>query len=167
MRKTWLVVGALSLAGVGAWRVHHHHSDASITSDTTGTTAATGAKLVQDRIWIDHLPRNERDTVNAFLAISSESIGVFHSGSAWHGQFDMFRYEAHGNQLRAVFPQTGDREQLRTGARECDDSGFDFCLEIKGSQHGVARYYSMKGWEIESRSAGEALVHKLELGAAK
>src|SRR4051812_5014171 len=70
-------------------------------------------RLVADRIWIDHIPRNERDTNRVFAAVSEHSVGVFQATSQWRGAFEAFRYEASAGELRLVFPQTGDRETVR------------------------------------------------------
>ena len=106
-------------------------------------------RLVTDRIWIDHIPRNERDTIRVFAAVSEHAVGVFQATSQWRGAFEAFRYEGRGDELRLLFPQTGDRETVRAKARRCDDGGMDFCLELDGASRGVKRYYSRKGWEID------------------
>ena len=105
-------------------------------------------RLVTDRIWLDHIPRNERDTIRVFAAVSKQAIGVFQATSQWRGSFEAFRYEASGGELRLVFPQTGDRETVRAKAKRCNESQMDFCLELDGASRGVKRYYSREGWEI-------------------
>ena len=159
MRKRWVWVVLVSLMAVAAWRWHRSGGDASM-------DAAHDDSLVVDRLWIDHLPRNDRDTVNIFLAIDEESVGVFQATSAWHGVFDIFRFEHDGDQLRLVFPQDGTREKVRARARRCDAGEMDFCLELTGSGHGVKRYYSRKGWEIDAHAdpstAAETLLRSIE-----
>jgi hypothetical protein len=113
--------------------------------------------LVLDRIWIDHLPRNDRDTIQVFAAISEEPFGVFQAASTWKGQYEMFRYTAHGNELKIVYPQSNDRETVKTKARRCSENQMDFCLELDGGTRGVKRYYSRKGWEIEGASSAAEL----------
>jgi hypothetical protein len=105
-------------------------------------------RLVSDRIWIDHIPRNERDTIKVFAAISEHSVGVFQATSQWRGAYEAFRYEASGGEMRLVFPQSGDRETVRVKARRCNEQGMDFCLELDGASRGAKRYYSREGWEI-------------------
>jgi len=51
--------------------------------------------------------------------------------------------------IRAVYPQTGKREELAVKATACDARGFDYCLDIAGSEHGAKRYYSQKDWVID------------------
>ena len=111
---------------------------------------------VADRIWIDHLPSNDRDPVNAFIVLTEEPVGIFQQASVWRGAFELFRWEGKGDQLRVVYPQTGDRETIRARATRCDDRGMDYCLELAGSSHGVQRYYSRKGWEIDGQDLAAA-----------
>jgi hypothetical protein len=106
-------------------------------------------RLVTDRIWIDHVPRNERDTIKVFAAISEHSVGVFQATSQWRGAYEAFRYEAGGGELRLVFPQSGNRETVRVKARRCSEDGMDFCLELEGASRGAKRYFSREGWEIK------------------
>ena len=139
MKKLALFTVAIAGAVVG---VRHFHQPAH-----------HAAHLVQDRIWIDHMPRNDRDTVNVFAALTQEPVGVFQAASLWRGQYEAFRYEQHGDQIRLVFPQTGDKEAINVTAYECSDGGFDYCLDVKGASHGVKRYYSREEWVIDSRDA--------------
>jgi hypothetical protein len=108
------------------------------------------AHLVQDRAWLDHMPKNDRDTVNVFAVLTQQPVGVFQSASFWKGNYEAFRYEQKGNELRLVFPQTGDKESITVSAYECSDHGFDYCLDVKGGSHGVKRYYSREEWVIDS-----------------
>ena len=104
---------------------------------------------VRDRVWIDHLPRNDRDTINIFALLTQQPVGVFQATSGWKGAFEAFRYEKQGNEIRAVFPQNGDREKITVSECPCDQRGFDYCLEVKGSARGVKKYYSREEWIIE------------------
>jgi hypothetical protein len=119
-------------------------------------------KLFADRVWIDHIPRNERDTINVFVAISEHSVGAFQATSAWRGAFEAFRYEASDGELRVLYPQTGDRERARVKARRCNDGQMDFCLEIDGASRGVKKYYSREGWEIDSARDLDAVKQRVD-----
>jgi hypothetical protein len=107
-----------------------------------------GGELVFGRLWIDHLPRNDTDTINAFALLRDEPIGLFQAASAWRGQYEVFRYEPRGDgKLVVVYPQTRERERIGYKATKCGEKGFDYCLALEGGR-GVKRYYSQKGWEI-------------------
>ena len=83
-----IIVGSL-VAGVWRW--------------TRSEPPVDGAsRLVTDRIWIDRLPRNERDTINVFGALSEQSVGVFQATSQWRGSFEAFRFEASGGEIRVL-----------------------------------------------------------------
>jgi len=156
MKKLVLVAG-LAVVGFGGWRLLAHRAQDVAADDSD-------ARLLTDRLWIDHIPRNERDTINVFAVLSDQSIGVFEAVSAWQGQFEGFRYEGRRGDLMLVFPQTGKKEKVRAKARECDEQGMDYCLELSGSDHGVKRYYSQKGWElrgVHDAAAIEARAQKL------
>src|ERR1051325_6188146 len=101
--KKLIVVAVLSVAAVVGWRSHESHPQRSI---------------LKDRIWIDHMPRGERDKIDIFALLSQHPIGTFQNTSAWQGSHDNFRYEASGEELRMVFPQTGDKESARVVDRK-------------------------------------------------
>jgi hypothetical protein len=145
MKKLVLLLAVVAL-GIGGWRLTHHAS----------AEAPKDATLAFDRLWIDHLPKDERDTVNVYLARTEQPVGIFQAASMWRGQYEIFHYEANGDEVRAVFPQSGDRERFKISAAACDKNGFQYCLELKGASHGVKRYYSMKGWEIDGGDADRA-----------
>jgi hypothetical protein len=156
MRKTILVVIVISIAVVAVWR-----------SRQAGPFAAKPDRLLVDRIWIDHIPRNDRDTIQAFIASSEDARGMFGASSQWRGSFELFRYEGHSAELRLAYPQTGEREAVRVTARHCAEHDMDFCLELKGASRGVKKYYSRKGWEIDHARDGHAIEARIELLRAK
>ena len=101
---------------------------------------------VYNRLWIDHIPTSERDAFQVFLVHTPEGIGGFAEETQWRGQIERFRFQAAPGEIRAVFPWTGDREVIKVEAKKCDATGFDYCLELTGSNHGVKKYYSRKQW---------------------
>jgi hypothetical protein len=121
-------------------------------SDKAGT-ADRGGQLVYDRLWVDHLPKDDRDEINVFAAISDEPIGIFQATSMWRGSFELFRYENKGDgKIVITYPQTRDKERAAYRAKPCNEKGFDFCMELDGASRGVKRYFSQKGWELRSHS---------------
>lgn len=146
-----LVVAGVAALGVGAWRVKVHHD----------TTDGGGNKLLVDRVWIDHMPRHERELVNVFALISEHKVGVFDQRSAWTGSFEAFRYSRGEGKLDAVFPQTGSKEQYTVKVRTCSENGMDYCLDIDGGKHGVKHYFSKKKWIIRDLAGEQQLVESL------
>jgi hypothetical protein len=151
MKKALLATAALAGVGFGVYRWRDEPAPAPKQDDD----------LVTDRLWIDHLPRGERDVIQIFAAITEEPIGIFQATSRWKGEFEMFRYESHGSEFRIFFPQTGHADKVRAKATECNRNGMDYCLELEGSSHGVKRYYSREGWEIGNAEDVRKIVAKL------
>ena len=142
--KKLLVLAVISTCAFAGWRV--------LRGGGGGADASDGGGLVLDRIWIDHMPKHDRDQVSAFAALTEESVGVFQTVSVWKGHFEMFRYEAQGDELRILYPQDNHRDRIHTKAHRCSEGGFDYCLELDGASRGVKRYYSRKGWELDGAS---------------
>lgn len=149
MRKLLLLVLVVAVAGGASWWLR-------------GDASTSDAKLVTDRIWVDHLPKNDRDTINVFAVLTQEPVGVFQAASVWKGSYEVFRYEMHDGELRAVYPQTGDKDRMRVRARRCNEAGMDYCLEVSGASRGVKRYYSREGWEIGSLADEGKLLRSIE-----
>ena len=139
MKKAILVLGVVVVAVVSVWKLRA----------TDVAQPKADGDLVLDRVWLDHLPRNDKDVFQVFLAITEQPFGVFQAASQWTGKYEIFRYEAHGDEMRIIYPQTNDREKVTAKARRCSEQGMDYCLEIEGSSRGVKKYYSQKGWEID------------------
>lgn len=150
MKKALLAMVVIAGAGYGVaqWR-----------SDAPAPKAAGVA--VTDRLWIDHIPRSDKDVIQVFVAITEEPVGVFQATSQWKGEFEFFRYEQHGSEMRMLFPQTGTKDRVQAIATECNRNGMDYCLELKGASRGVKRYYSREGWEIGSVRDIDAVKAKL------
>jgi len=150
--KKLLVLAVISMCAFAGWRV--------LRGGGGGDEAAAmhdDSKLALDRIWIDHMPKNDRDPISVFVAITDDPIGVFQTSSVWKGNFEMFRYEAHHDELRIHFPQDNSRERVKIKAHKCGERDFDYCLELEGATRGVKRYYSRKGWEIDGASRPDEL----------
>lgn len=145
MKKTALALVLLAGAVLGVTRLR----------DDAPTP--TKDHLVTNRIWIDHIPRHDREMFHLFAMLTRQPIGIFDVRSSWAGTFEAFRYELHGNEVRAVFPQTGARETFSVVAKECNEGRMDFCLEISGASRGAKRYYSREGWEIPPNATAEQI----------
>jgi hypothetical protein len=140
MRKL-VIAGMLLTLGTFAWRASRDSPD---------------AKLVFNRVWLDHLPRGETDRFHALIIGTDRPIGHFAEQTPWTGQWEGFRYDAAGGegQLDLRFPASGKRERVTFKARRCDEGGFDYCLDVTGSSRGPTRYFSKKQW---GRPNGDAI----------
>ena len=138
MRKTLMVAMAVSLGSYGAYRWQASGPVQVAEHDT---------KLLKDRVWIDRLAKTERDKQNVFVALSpgrrgggpKGTVGIFETLTMWEGHFEAFRYEHDGEEMRIVFPQSGDKETLTVKPTKCNENGMDYCLDISGNSRGVSR----------------------------
>lgn len=156
--RTWLVL-AVIVGALVAWRARGHAParDAARIADGGDLDS-----LLVDRLWVDHLPRNERDVFNIFLVVSEQPVGIFQASSVWQGKYEVFQYEAQGNRKLAIeYPHTGDRDNVRATARKCSEGGMDYCLELSGASRGVKRYYSQEDWGAKTVADAEQLVDAL------
>lgn len=160
-----MVAAVVGVGGFAAyrWQASEHASLSAQEHDT---------RLLKDRVWVDHVPRHDKDRIHLFLALTPKRtgrtgpIGIFEQVSQWEGHFEAFRYEAEGETMRIIFPQTGDRETLTVKPSACKQHNMDYCLDVSGNSRGVKRYYSRKGWEVKSVDEAEALVRAAEMPEA-
>ncbi|MBL9016429.1 MAG: hypothetical protein JNL83_19730 [Myxococcales bacterium] len=150
--KKVLLATALLAVGYGGWRLVGGGG-----GDQAAETSVDDSKLALDRIWIDHLPRSEKDMIQVFAAVSEEEFGVFQHTSAWKGAFELFRFNFKGGDIHATYPQDNSREKITVKATRCNEGQMDYCLEVSGSSRGVKKYYSRKGWEIDSAQSAKDL----------
>ncbi|HEY1812153.1 MAG TPA: hypothetical protein VGG74_07330 [Kofleriaceae bacterium] len=146
--KKLLVVVAIAVIGVAAWRVRSHKS----------VDTQDGKSVLVDRLWLDHIPSHEREPFNILALFSEHSVGVFQKLTAYTGNYEMFQYGNGGWK----YPQTRETDSPTVRIRRCDDNGMDFCMDITGNSRGVHRYYSRKDWVIKSLADEQALAAKLD-----
>ncbi len=126
------------------------------------TTGPRGDVSVFDRIWIDQLPSNPKDTGNAFVAVTKQPMGVFQSASQYKGSYEVFTYKASGDELQVVYSQTDEKEKVTVRAWRCKERDMDYCLELSGATRGVKRYRSRRGWEIDKSTQLEQVLSRVE-----
>ncbi|HIE51630.1 MAG TPA: hypothetical protein EYP85_07700 [Armatimonadetes bacterium] len=112
-------------------------------------------ELLLDRLWIERLPRSERDKFHLFVALFQNQVGMFLYQSLWEGEWTGFQWHFRqgDERLHLRFPQTGQTAAIEWKITRSDRPGFDYCLTMKGNPRGPHRWYSKRGWEI--RSLGE------------
>ena len=152
MKKALLGIVIVAAAGYAAWNLRGSDADEAQTDEAT----------LVNRIWVDHIPKNDRDVFHIFVAITEDPLGIFQSTSQWKGEFELFRHETHGDEMRIHYPQTGERDKVTTKARRCNEKDWDYCLEMKGASRGVKKYYSMKGWEIDGADSVDDMQHRID-----
>ena len=151
MKNLLLAAGAAGLM-MGGWKLaHRHHVDDSKVE-------------VTDRLWIDHMPRHDRDLLHVLIAVThqehDDNVGFLRFGSRWHAEFNGFRFDKKGNDLAVEFPQNSWRATWHTKVSRCSVGDFTLCLEITAPR-GTFHYFSRDDWEIGNAAAGDALATKL------
>jgi hypothetical protein len=140
MRKLILAVMLAAVVGV-AWR--------------TVTRDADEPKLLFDRVWVDHQPRDPAERFQALWVNGERPFGHFASRTMWLGQWEFFHYHVIPREdgvMDFLFGATREQQRVRYTVRSCNDNGFDLCLDITGSSRGARHYYSKKEWRL---GAGE------------
>jgi hypothetical protein len=145
-----IALGMILLVGGGlAWRAWR--------SD------APDPKLVFDRFWIDHQPRDVEEKFQVFFINSEFPFGRFVTRTAFLGSFEEFHYHVRPREegvLDFLFGSTREIQRVKLTAKSCNESGFDYCLDINGTSRGVKRYYSKKEWQ--QLKTEDALVDRVE-----
>jgi hypothetical protein len=140
MRRAVLAVALVASLG-WAWRAHRHAADAG------------DAKILFHRFWIDHMPTSPQEKFQVLFVNGEMPFGHYGVRDAWTANLEFFHYHmvprADG-ELDFLFGRTNERQRVKYAARSCHEQGFDFCLEIRGSNRGVQRYYSKKEWGVEN-----------------
>lgn len=133
-------------------------------SDSNQSIETTDLAPLADRVWIDHIPKNERDKVDVFVMLEEPAIGAFSRSSAYEGEWTSFEWNMRkGLHFRMLQTQKSHKVSATIiGGDKC--APFDYCLRLKGVPRASKRYYSMEDWVInagEDHSDARALLEKL------
>lgn len=111
-------------------------------------TSAETLEPLSNRIWISHMPKNERDRVELFVMLEEPTVGAFSSSSAYEGDWASFEWE-YQDGLRIEMMQQQTKHKIKAIVLKGDKCApFDFCLRLKGAPRGSKRYGSMEDWVI-------------------
>ena len=140
-----VLIGAAAAAGLsfGAWSL----------CGTCGEEEAQSAELLQNHVWINRLPSNERDMISFFVALDHPEgrIGAVGRSSSWRQLSDVFLWRLEGQRLNLYFGQEEVKWKPKAKAWRCEDdapAGFELCLKIWDDNHTVL-LYSRDEWEID------------------
>lgn len=146
--KSWVNLLLLAGAVLGVWQL-----------GKVFFGGESGSKRLLNQLWLERMPRDERDMVYATVLIEHEKhrVGVVARGSRWRGYQDAFVWRLEGDRLRARFPQDDKRYQVTVKTWECEGQvprPFQLCLEVRNGDQSL-RFFSRKDWVV--RPHGEAL----------
>jgi hypothetical protein len=148
-----LIVPMLLVVAVATWGWRWMHK-----SD------APAPKLLFDRFWVDHQPRDDHEKFQAMFVSGEHPFGHFATRTVWTGAWEGFHYHLVPREEAAMdmlFGHTREMQRVRWTAQPCHDGGFDFCLEIAGASRGVKRYYSRREWGVRSAADAEGIAQSL------
>jgi hypothetical protein len=107
--------------------------------------AAEARSLLLDRNWIDRMPATSRDRLTVFRFVPSMGGGVFQDRTLFKGSFELFRFEATGEEIRFMMPETGERVRSRYTIDVVDGPApFDLRLSIPDSPRGPKVYFGIR-----------------------
>lgn len=133
--KNIALILLLAISGGLGWRALRHD--------------APDSKLIFDRFWVDHEPRDKQEKFLAMWVMSEHPVGRFVTRTVWTGVWEEFHYHLLPRDewaMDMLFGNNNERQRVRWQARPCHENGFDFCLDLSGTSRGTKRYYSKKEW---------------------
>jgi hypothetical protein len=140
--RTWTKLLVAAGLCIGAWMIWNRIFD-----DDQST------KRLVNQIWLERLPKNERDMIHGGVLVQhdGERVGVVGHGSRWRLHQELFLWRLEGDKLQTRFPQDGKRFELRVKTWECEGKvpePFQLCLEMRHGDR-VLKFYSHKDWTID------------------
>jgi hypothetical protein len=99
------------------------------------------AVVLQSTPWLDKAIESEKEKFAAFVFTKGD--GVFVSGSAARGNYDVFAYKLNGDKIGFVFWQDGKKASSSFKLERFENGPFGYRLTIKDSPRGPKVYYGM------------------------
>lgn len=141
LRTRWMRWLLLGIGGMLLWQAAGYVID-----------RRSGPNVI-NQVWIERMPRGERDLIAHLIAIEHDGhrVGSLGRASRWRVASDGFVWENQGDRVAARFPQNDCRLSVQVRAWKCAGQApapFDLCLELKGEKR-VFRYYSRTDWVVQ------------------
>ncbi|MEJ7603849.1 MAG: hypothetical protein WKG01_38570 [Kofleriaceae bacterium] len=73
---------------------------------TTKLDGDEAKRLLIDRNWLDRMPETDRDKLFVYRFVPSMGGGVYQDRTLYKGTFELFTFEATGEQIRFDLPET-------------------------------------------------------------
>ena len=125
-------------------------------SSPPASTKISGDEAKQ--LLIDRMPETERDKLFVYRFVPSMGGGVFQDRTLYKGTFELFRFEATGDQLRFDLPETHTKVTSAYAIRKVDGpEPFDLELTIPDDPRGPKTYFGIRsetdrdGSKLEAR----------------
>jgi hypothetical protein len=128
-------------------------------SESTAVAPDEAKQLLIDRNWLDKMPETDRDKLHVYRFVPKMGGGVFQDRTLYKGVFELFNFEATGDEIRFSLPETKTKV---TSAYKIEavsgPASFDLRLTIFDDPRGPRTYY---GWRAETDPHGELLEQRL------
>jgi hypothetical protein len=111
--------------------------------EATDVSAAEAQKLLTSTPWLDHLPAAENDAID-LLQLERGGGGVYVRGSQVRGSYEVFRFEATGEELRMTFLDNGGKAKTRYRIERLKRKGFELRMTLSASPRGPSVYYGFE-----------------------
>jgi hypothetical protein len=123
-----------------------------------GGAKGTSQEDLVNRIWMERMPKNEREEVHALFLLERDGqrAGFAAYGSRWRQRIDEALWSLENDRLTMVFPQEQITMVFTTRAWKCAGEApdpFDLCLELRTGQE-TFRFYSVERWSRDNTLDG-------------
>jgi hypothetical protein len=119
-------------------------------------------RLLIDRNWIDRMPETKHDQLHVYRFVPTMGGGVFQDRTLFKGTFELFQFEATGDQIRFVMPET---DQKVTSSYRIDEVAgpepFDLRLTVGDDPRGPHIYYGIRAETDQTGANLDARLAKL------
>lgn len=127
---------------------------------------ATGTKHLVNQVWIERMPKDQRDMIGHLVLVDMPEgrVGAAGKSSQWRVMVELFQWGLEGNRLSVFFPQERVKAQLGVRTWGCEGEApkpFELCLEVSNGRR-KAVFYSMEEWHIEPDRAEASLAELRE-----
>ncbi|HEU0033510.1 MAG TPA: hypothetical protein VFQ53_22920 [Kofleriaceae bacterium] len=133
-------------------------------SSTTKSNQITGdeaKQLLLDRNWMDRMPETERDHLFVYRFVPSMGGGVFQDRTLYKGIFELFQFEATGDEIRFNLLETHDKITSKYTIESVNQPPFDLKLTIPDDPRGPKTYFGMRSETDRSGLLLEQRLHQI------
>ena len=123
---------------------------------------AADARHLENRLWVDRMPDDDRDIIGKLAFVQSVQhgpFGVVEQGSVWRHVTEVFQWKRHGGEVHLVFPQDGVEGVLAVRTWDCEGDApepFELCLALGPDEEFVL--YSRRDWVLRPHEDGHDLI---------
>lgn len=132
-----------------------------------GESETQGTKHAVNQIWIDHLPKDDRDMITHMVLVDHRDgqFGAIGHSSQWRHLIDIFKWQLQKDTLRLYFPQERARGEVKIETWDCEGEApapFELCLRLTNKNGRSAMLYSRYEWEIDPKDAAASITELSE-----